>query len=104
MPTNDDRERSINIPTDMANAVLALKHRQDEQRGDWANPRKSHMSEEPWPRQDDPVLEYLLYSFDASVAAGTSVQDAALQLAVHAWFEGGIANYDRGQRDGRAAK
>lgn len=36
-----------------------------------------------------------------SVDAGMDPQTAAWQLAVHSWFEGGIENYDRGQRDAR---
>jgi hypothetical protein len=31
------------------------------------------------------------------------VGTALVQLAVHAWFEGGVENYDRGRRDGQAA-
>lgn len=44
-----------------------------------------------------------MYSFDESVKRGMDLRTAAFQLAVHYWFEGGVANYDRGQRDGRAA-
>ena len=37
----------------------------------------------------------------ANVAAGAEPEAALLQLAVLAWFEGGVAAYDQGQRDAR---
>ncbi len=47
------------------------------------------------------MLRYLLIKAEKSIAAGMDQRTALLQLAVHAWFEGGIENYDRGQMDGR---
>jgi hypothetical protein len=43
----------------------------------------------------------LLYKAQASMDAGMDIKVAMLQLAVAAWFEGGVENYDRGQRDAR---
>lgn len=48
-------------------------------------------------RQPGPAV--LLLKAEASVAAGMDVRTAMTQLAVHAWFEGGIENYDRGRQD-----
>jgi hypothetical protein len=104
MTTDGDIWRSINIPNDIASAAINLRMKQDRDRGDWDDPRLADQPEAPWPAREDPALRYLMYSFNESVKRGIDLQTAAIQLAVHAWFEGGVANYDRGQRDGRDAQ
>lgn len=59
------------------------------------------MFQPPWPELENPALQYLLHRFQASVDAGMNLPTAAASLAAHSWFEGGIANYDRGQADAR---
>lgn len=103
MSTDGDIWRSINIPNDIASGAISLRMKQDRERGDWGDPRLADQPDAPWPAHDDPALRYLMYSFNESVNRGMDLQTAAIQLAVHCWFEGGVANYDRGQRDGRAA-
>ena len=55
----------------------------------------------PWADTGDAMLRLLLYKAQSSMDAGMDSQVAMLQLAVHAWFEGPVENYDRGQRDAR---
>jgi hypothetical protein len=104
MPRNsDDIESSLIIPSDIAEPAMKLVQEQDAARGDWDNPRQGETFQPPWPERGDPALRYLLFKFDAFVDAGIDPKEAAVTLAAHAWLEGGIANYDRGQRDARSA-
>jgi hypothetical protein len=82
-------------------AGLELAGRQDRARGSWPSPRGVPMPEAPWPTTHDAMLKYLLLKARDCITAGMGENEAMLQLAVHAWYEGGIANYDRGQRDAR---
>lgn len=100
-PTPNDIEGSLNVPDQIADPMLAAKDQQDADRGDWPSPRDHRQPEPPWPAEDNPVLRYLLWTAKASVAAGMDPEVAMLQLAVHTWFEGGIAGHDGGQRDAR---
>jgi hypothetical protein len=51
------------------------------------------------PAENSPMLRFLLWKATASIEAGMDLRSALTQLAVHAWFEGGVENYDRGRRD-----
>jgi hypothetical protein len=62
------------VPDDLAEALFAAITEMDAQRGDWPQ---------------------------ASLDAGMAPRSVMIQLAAHAWFEDGIENYDRGQRDTR---
>ena len=99
--TPDEIEAALTIPTEIADPAFKRKDEQDTQRGDWPNPRDARQPAPPWPDADDPMLRYLLHKASASVKAGMEPTTAMLQLAVHARFEGGVENYDRGQRDAR---
>jgi hypothetical protein len=92
----------LTIPDDIADPAIIRTEAQDADRGGrWASPRAAEQPDPPWPSLDSPVLRYLLVKAEASVSAGMDIGTALMQLAVHAWFEGGIENYDRGQADGR---
>ena len=82
---------------------LAAERRilQDIARGDWPSPRDSERPHPPWPADDEPILWFLVDKARASIEAGTDLEATLLYLAAHAWFEGGIENYDRGQWDAR---
>jgi len=47
-----------------------------------------------------PILAALLHDARKNIDA-LGIDAALIQLATHAWFEGGIEGYDRGQRDAR---
>jgi hypothetical protein len=100
-PTPDEIEQAIRVPEQIAMPAFARKDQQDAERGDWPSPRDSQQPAPPWPGEDDPMLRLLLHRAIASLDAGMDLKPALLQLAVHAWFEGGVENYDRGQRDAR---
>ncbi|MBB3041246.1 hypothetical protein [Nocardioides soli] len=99
--TPDEIEDSLSIPEEVVQPAVAKMQAQDAERGDWPSPRETRMPEQPWPAPDDPMLRFLLHKAKASIDAGMDVGIAMVQLATHAWFEGGIENYDRGVRDGR---
>lgn len=100
--TPDEIEASLMIPAEVAEPVFSYKEAQDAARdGRWPSPREANQPDSPWPSQDNVMLRYLLVKADQSIAAGMDLRTALLQLAVHAWFEGDIENYDRGQVDGR---
>lgn len=99
--TPEEIEAALTMPEGLAEAVLAVVARQDADRGDWPSPREAEMPDPPWPDEDSPVLEMLLGKARDSLDAGMDPKVALVQLAVHAWFESGIENYDRGQRDAR---
>lgn len=99
--TPNEIEASLEIPTEIAEPALRRTAEQAEHRGDWPDPREARQPDAPWPAHDDPALRLLMYTAQASIEAGMKPELAMLQLAVHAWFEGGVANYDRGQRDAR---
>lgn len=79
--------------------VLLRKAGQDEQRGDWPSPREARQPFPPWPAKNEPMLTFLLREAQEQLSAGLPINVVMLQLAVHAWFEGGIDGYDRGRRD-----
>jgi hypothetical protein len=97
----DEIEIGLTVPKDIANATVSWAETQDKERGDWPSQREVPQPQPPWPSQDNPVMRYLLWKAKASVDAGMKPADAMIVLAVHAWFEGGIEGYDRGQRDSR---
>jgi hypothetical protein len=99
--TSDDIEGSLIIPANIASPLLAYAQAQDATRGEWASQRGMEQPDGPWPDVDNPALQYLLHKFHASIEAGMDTEVAALQLAVHCWYESGIDNYDRGQSDAR---
>ena len=102
MMTPEEIEASIQLPESVLDAVLTEMTRQDVDRGDWASPRTAHQPDAPWPATSSPIFAYLLLKATASIAAGMPVRDACITLAAHAWFEGGVENYDRGQVDARS--
>lgn len=95
----DEIESSLDVPRDIASAAMRRMEEQDARRGDWASPRHAAQPSPPWPDADNPILRYLLWKAQASLDGGMDARTALLQLAVHAWFEGGIENYDLGRRD-----
>lgn len=97
--TPDDIEASLVAPPEMAQAIRRYTVQQDLGRGDWPSPRRTPQGTPPWPTSQNPMLRYLLWKARASIDAGMDVELALLQLAVHAWFEGGVENYDRGRVD-----
>ncbi|XVX21471.1 hypothetical protein ACQP1U_06275 [Actinomycetota bacterium] len=82
------------------NAAWTHVSEQDRQRGPWVSPRRGEMPEPPWPATDNPVLRALLDQARRNLQVD-GVETALIHLATHAWFEGGIEGYDRGQRDAR---
>ena len=97
--TPDEIEVSLVTPAEIARAILRHMDRQDQMRGDWPSPRNVNQPSPPWPASDSPMLRLLLWKAQASIDAGMDTSTAMLQLAVHAWFEGGVENYDRGRHD-----
>ncbi|WP_214319413.1 hypothetical protein [Nonomuraea sediminis] len=91
----------LTVPDDIASPMMKYVENQDLQRGDWQSPRAGEMPAPPWPDQDNPTLRFLLWKADQRVRNGMPPSQVMLDLAVHAWFEGGIEGYDRGQRDAR---
>jgi hypothetical protein len=89
------------VPDDIAQPAMRLADEQDAARGDWPNPRDGMMPAPPWPDEDNPMLRFLLWKAARRIERGMPVNQALLDLAVHAWFEGGVEGYDRGQRDAR---
>lgn len=100
-PDDNAIEASLRVPEDMAQEIFADIEAQDAVRGDWPSPRDADQPEAPWPSPDSAALRYLIWKATASLEAGMDPRTAIVTLAAHAWFEGGIVNYDRGQRDGR---
>ena len=96
-----DDDPPVDIPADVVLPAIRDAMRQDTARGAWDSPRAASPSDPPWPREDNPILTLLLWKYRANVAAGAEPEAALLQLAVLAWFEGGVAAYDQGQRDAR---
>ena len=103
MPRSPDEiEASLLLPDDITESIVVYKEDQDTIRGArWPSPREANQPSPPWPSQDNVMLRYLLIKAEKSIAAGMDRRTALSQLAVHAWFEGGVENYDRGQMDGR---
>ena len=97
--TPDEIEASLIVPGDVADGLINLRAAQDAHRGPWPSPRDARQPEPPWPAENSPMLRFLLWKTNASVEAGMDMRSALTQLAVHAWFEGGVENYDRGRRD-----
>ena len=101
-PTSDEIENALIIPISIAGPLFTLQKAQDAVRGEWTSQRGTEQPNAPWPDVGSPALQYLLHKFHASVDAGMDIEVAALQLAVHCWYESGIENYDRGQSDAQA--
>jgi hypothetical protein len=97
--TPDEIEASMIVPGDVADGVINLRSAQDAHRGQWQSPRDARQPDPPWPAENSPMLRFLLWKANASVEAGMDVRSALTQLAVHAWYEGGVENYDLGRRD-----
>ncbi|MFI7448029.1 hypothetical protein ACIBQX_11075 [Nonomuraea sp. NPDC049714] len=89
------------VPDSIARPLMAVLDEQDRQRGDWPSPREEIAPAPPWPDSDNPILRLLLWKAVERIKNGMPADKAMLDLAVHAWFEGGIDGYDRGQRDAR---
>ncbi|GAA0612077.1 helix-turn-helix domain-containing protein [Kribbella sandramycini] len=89
------------VPEGIGTAVLAWSDSQEQKRGNWPDPRKAQQPQPPWPSQDNPVMRYLLWKADAYIEAGVDPVEVMVDLAVTAWFEGGVEGYDRGQHDAR---
>lgn len=105
-PTPDDEkasaiEASLSLPAEVVDPALEKIEVADAARGGWTSPREARMPDPPWPAHDDPMLWFLIEKANASLDAGMDPSIALRQLAVHAWFEGGIDGYDRGQADAR---
>jgi hypothetical protein len=100
-PTPNEIEAGLSLPDTIVDPALERVANQDHTRGDWTSPREATQPNPPWPDEDNPMMRFLLAKAIASVEAGMERDIAMLQLAAHAWFEGGIEGYDRGQRDAR---
>ncbi len=99
----DDFDPPI-VPDDIAQPAMRIVEDQDASRGDWLSPRDRTIPEPPWPDENSPMLRFLLWKAARRIERGMPVNEALLDLAVHAWFEGGVEGYDRGQRDARKPK
>lgn len=75
---------------------------QDMARGPWPTQRTGKMPNPPFPDPANPILKALLHDAHKKLASGADAEVTLAHLAVHAWFEGGIEGYDRGQADARA--
>lgn len=82
-------------------SVLEYLDRQDADRGDWPRQRDADAPAPPWPSPHNPTLRYLLHRAKERLGQGEDVDAVLVSLAVHAWFEGGVEAYDRGQREAR---
>ena len=82
-------------------SVLDYLDRQDADRGDWPRQRDADAPAPPWPSPQNPTLRYLLHRAKERLGQGEGVDAVLVSLAVHAWFEGGVEAYDRGQREAR---
>jgi hypothetical protein len=100
----DEVERSLLIPAHIAEPAIKVREAQDAHRGDWPSPREFKQPDPPWPHENSPILQYLLWKAKASLEKGMDVRSTLIQLAVEAWFEGGVENYDRGRRDAHGAQ
>ena len=96
-----DDHPPLDIPADVVLPAIRAAMSQDTVRGAWESPRASRPPAPPWPREDDPILVLLLWKYRANLAIGANPEAALLQLVELAWFEGGVAAYDQGQRDAR---
>lgn len=94
----EDINKYTNLPKPLADAVHAKLDAQEAARGDWPDPRKAEQGQPPWPDPHDPILEFLLYQAKVQLDAGADATHVMLMLGVHAWFEGGVENYDRGRQ------
>lgn len=93
------------VSRQVVEAAVALAKRQDAERGAWPSSREGATQPNPlFPSADNPILAYLLAAANGAVDAGEDVAVTTLHLAVHAWFEGHIEGYDRGQQDARRLK
>ncbi|WP_156368041.1 hypothetical protein [Aeromicrobium sp. Leaf291] len=92
--------RTFRTDAQLALDVAAHTARQNADRGAWSDPRAdAHMPDPAFPDPDNPVLDYLVRTAEASLRRGENIQLTLVHLAVHAWFEGGVAGYDRGRGD-----
>lgn len=83
-------------------AMLRWVGKQDAERGPWESQRRKKMPDPPFPDPDNPMLKYLLEQAVQQLTTGDeTINNVLTHLAVHAWYEGGIEGYDRGQRDAR---
>lgn len=87
---------------ELLRTVTLYREEQDAARGSWPTPR-TKMPAFPFPDYENPVLEMLVANANRSIGEGKDVLRMLTHLAVHAWFEGGVAGYDRGQEHGREA-
>ena len=94
-------EGGLSLLPEVVEPTLGYIAAQDAERGDWLDPRDAKQPEAPWPDENNPMLKFLLQKARASLDAGMDPMVAVLQATAHARFEGGIENYDRGQRDAR---
>jgi hypothetical protein len=60
--------------------------------------REAVMPEPPWPDLNDDMLAFLLARYH-EICETSSDHGAAVWLAVHAWFEGGLAERTRQRRE-----
>ena len=92
----------IEVPQALAEDAVAYLECQDAERGPWPSPREgADVTGPPYPTADNPVLGYLVAAARSAVDSGTDLGETIVQLAVHAWFEGHIEGYDRGQHAAR---
>lgn len=94
-------EAGLSLPAEVVEPTLSYIAAQDAERGDWSSPRVAEQPDAPWPAEDNLMLRFRLQRARASLEAGMDPMVTVLQATAHAWFEGGIENYDRGQRDAR---
>jgi hypothetical protein len=94
----------IQVPQELAEEAVDHLARQDAERGPWPSPRSgADVTGPPYPAPDNPVLGYLVAIAHSAVDSGADVRETIVQLAVHAWMEGHVEGYDRGQRAARDA-
>ena len=94
-------EATVDLPDGMLDSVMPYIEAQDAARGAWPSPRDSAQPHAPWPTPENPMFQFLVKKAQLTAAGGADLDLVIMQIAIHAWFEGGIENYDRGQAHGR---
>jgi hypothetical protein len=99
---SDEQWAVMDVPQELGDAVFAYREAQDATRGEWPSMRTVDEPAFPWPDTDNEMLRYLLWKYNGMLASDADPRTVILDLAVHAWFEGGIIGYDKGRQDAAA--
>jgi hypothetical protein len=94
---HDDIDFGLYVPVDMEASISRYVLEQDLRRGPWPSLRGVEQPQPPWPSEDNEMLRFLFWQYQARVDAGLPAENAMVVTAVHAWYEGGIEGYDRGR-------